>query len=469
MFATISQTNTMYYITIILIAITLLLIIFIFLAYHEQTARIQRASTTITPTFIESMISHHYPNVQIKSVTLNELHQAGDGKASTTDRISLTLTFISNPNNLIPNNVMLKTTLLPARLRIGGVFLPRIVGTLAAILRPIQLDRILFYGINKYNWYFPHAPDAMYINETRIYRQLTDEFQAIDFDTPVIYGTMDNDLERKWCILIEDLTNKVDFPNALQEHSLTNIRVLLTALARLHGTYWNSTRFNPNNDLAWIPKVHEKGNSMHNVFEALGYGIIRDHVLSNPFEQELLKPLHLTVEELWDGLQKSKQILSQDPITLCHGDAHVQNTYISKNKDGRIGMFDFQLTLQANWSRDISYLLGTSLSTTVRRKYENVLLNEYLIELKKHGGGYDVNGIELKFEEAKTLYSTSMAWGLVIGWLICPPNNYGVEILSANIRRLVAACVDLKTFEILLNKGDGGGGGGGCSNNDKID
>ena len=111
-------------------------------------------------------------------------------------------------------------------------------------------------------------------------------------------------------------------------------------------------------------------------------------------------------------------------------------------------MFDFQLTLQACWARDVSYLLGTSLSTKSRRNNENKLLMEYLLELKQCGG--DVDDLIHDFEKAKHLYSIAMAWGLVIGWLICPPNNYGVEILSANVRRLVAACVDLNSFAILL-------------------
>ena len=51
--------------------------------------------------------------------------------------------------------------------------------------------------------------------------------------------------------------------------------------------------------------------------------------------------------------------------------------------------------------------------------------------------------------EARRLYGQSMAWGLVIGWLMCPPNNYGRAIWSANVRRLVAACADLRTFEAL--------------------
>ena len=42
-----------------------------------------------------------------------------------------------------------------------------------------------------------------------------------------------------------------------------------------------------------------------------------------------------------------------------------------------------------------------------------------------------------------------MAWGLVVGWLITPVNNYGEKLLSANVRRLVAACAELRTFEAL--------------------
>jgi len=40
-------------------------------------------------------------------------------------------------------------------------------------------------------------------------------------------------------------------------------------------------------------------------------------------------------------------------------------------------------------------------------------------------------------------------WGLVIGWLITPPQNYGEEITVANLKRLVAAAQDLATFEAL--------------------
>ncbi len=40
-------------------------------------------------------------------------------------------------------------------------------------------------------------------------------------------------------------------------------------------------------------------------------------------------------------------------------------------------------------------------------------------------------------------------WGLVIGWLITPPQNYGKAITTANLSRLVAAVRDLETLEAL--------------------
>ena len=61
------------------------------------------------------------------------------------------------------------------------------------------------------------------------------------------------------------------------------------------------------------------------------------------------------------------------------------------------------------------------------------------------------------FEEAKALYAKCMAWGLVVGWLLCPPNNYGEELWTANVSRLVAACRELNTFGLLLGRDLGHG------------
>ena len=49
-------------------------------------------------------------------------------------------------------------------------------------------------------------------------------------------------------------------------------------------------------------------------------------------------------------------------------------------------------------------------------------------------------------DEAYELYRLSVIWGLVIGWLITPPQNYGVEVTSAYLEKLVTAALDLESF-----------------------
>jgi hypothetical protein len=54
-----------------------------------------------------------------------------------------------------------------------------------------------------------------------------------------------------------------------------------------------------------------------------------------------------------------------------------------------------------------------------------------------------------KKDEAWLRYRQAAIWGLVIGWLITPTENYGEAITVANISRLAAAVQDLETLEAL--------------------
>ena len=44
-------------------------------------------------------------------------------------------------------------------------------------------------------------------------------------------------------------------------------------------------------------------------------------------ERELLAPLGLSVPQLWRGVERASARLSEPPLTLCHGDCHIGNTY----------------------------------------------------------------------------------------------------------------------------------------------
>ena len=80
-----------------------------------------------------------------------------------------------------------------------------------------------------------------------------------------------------------------------------------------------------------------------------------------------------------------------------------------------------------------------------RRNNERELLRFYLDELRRHGVDHPPEP-----NEAWLRYRQAAIWGLVIGWLITPTENYGEAITAANISRLVTAVADLETLQALV-------------------
>jgi hypothetical protein len=101
------------------------------------------------------------------------------------------------------------------------------------------------------------------------------------------------------------------------------------------------------------------------------------------------------------------------------------------------------LAVRSAWPRDIHYLLCTGLSTADRRAHDRELVGRYLGRLSALGVR-DVPGIDVAMREV----GRSLIWGFTIGWLMVPPRNYGMDIISANLERLYAAVCDYNTFAL---------------------
>lgn len=112
--------------------------------------------------------------------------------------------------------------------------------------------------------------------------------------------------------------------------------------------------------------------------------------------------------------------------------------------DGSGGLFDFQLAVRGHWANDVTCLLVTVLGIEARRKHEPELLAFYLDTLGRHGVAAPPDA-----EEAWRCHRLATLWGLVIGWLITPPVNYGPAITDANVAQTTAACRDLEAFGLL--------------------
>jgi len=391
----------------------------------------------LTPEIMTALLAEQRPEVRVTSVDVIQSANRGDGVASTADRVTLELAYEGDVG--LPSRMLLKTVLLHRGLRFGPSAIQmtgKVFDVLGALPFGSRLRPWVFSAIGSYQRRYPHAPDAMYINEVRFYRTIRG---SLAIEAPACFGSVFDETHRNFGVLMEDLTLRgARFPNALTSVSVDEIRGLVATLAVLHARYWQSPAFA--SELQWLATPIAGG--MYPVFRALGLDLIRNQIETNAYKAEAIAPLGKTVDELWDALWKAQDMLAAGPQTLLHGDPHIANTYLLSGNRG--GFLDWQLMVRGRWAHDFTYLLITGLASGDRREHERDLLCFYLDELRRHG-------VENPPEqnEAWLRYRQAAIWGLVIGWLITPTENYGEAITAANISRLVAAVQDLETLEAL--------------------
>jgi hypothetical protein len=270
---------------------------------------------------ITAMLSRHHADVSVEHVQILERARCGDGIASTADRVALRLNYGPGDDAGLPSRMVLKTLLLHPVLRFG---LPAIL-SLASASRIAEAipgvgrgaRSLLFVLVGLYQRFYPHAPDAMYLNEVRFYTDIRPE---LTIEAPRTFGGLFEDSTRHFGILMEDLAlRSARFPNATTEVSLDELTGLVATLAELHAHFWASPRLE--GDLGWVPTRLFGG--MFPVFDGIGRELIRYQVEHHAFKAALLRPLNRSVDQLWEDLWESQRILAAGPATLLHGDAHI--------------------------------------------------------------------------------------------------------------------------------------------------
>ncbi len=363
-----------------------------------STVGFGRRQEDLTADLLTEVLSVNHPGVRVDAVEVLATKRCGDGIASTADRMVLDLTYAPGSAGDVPERLVLKTMLVS-----------------------------------------PHAPSEMYETEVRFYNEVR---PSLSVETPHCYAASFDPETGQFGLLLEDLTERgARFPNATTSVSVEEVGALLDQLASLHAEFWQSPRFAA--DLAWVATPRAGG--MSDIFEQHGLAIISDQVRRHPFKQELIAPLGLDIDALWVALAAAERSLDDAPVTLLHGDSHVANTYLLP--DGTGGLLDWQLQVRGCWAHDVVYLLSTALEPPVRRAEGRGLLGRYLDALISRGV-HDAPSPDEAWEWCRR----AVLWGLVIGWLITPPENYGPEITAANTERMVAAVQDFDALGAIADQ-----------------
>ena len=349
----------------------------------------------VTPELLTAVLAERNPGVKVARFEIVEVKQFGEGIVSTADRVTVKLAYAPDCRGDLPERVIIKTMLLS-----------------------------------------PHAPDAMYLNEVRFYREIR---PLLDIETPQSYGSTFDQQTGQFGVILEDLRERgASFPNVTTPINLSVITYLVKTLASLHARFWMSPRFET--DLNWLSTPRSGG--MSDVFSLIGFEYLQRRMAKDGFKAGMIAPLRADLETLWSKLWKVQELLEQEPTTLLHGDPHIGNTYLLPGD--KAGLLDWQLMIRGCWAHDLTYLLITGMDTETRREHEREFIELYLSELKRNGVASPPD-----FEAAWEMYRRTVIWGLVIGWLFTPPINYGEQITVGNIARLVAAAQDLETLEAI--------------------
>jgi hypothetical protein len=351
----------------------------------------------LTPELLSAALGEWHPGVVVEELRVVDTAHCNTGSASTAGRAILALEYAPGRDLGLPSQVVLKTVLVR-----------------------------------------PGAPASMYENEVRFYRQLRPE---LDIETPQAYASAFDPASGTFGVVMEDLSlRSARFPNATESMSHEEITCLLDHLAALHARFWRSPRFSRDLDWLWTPC----SGGFHDTLKTTGFEFIQHLIDRSEYKQGLLARLGRSFDELWASLWKAQAILDSQPATVLHGDCHLGNTYLLPG--GGVGLLDWQLVNRGRWSHDVTYILMTALDTADRRAHDRALLAHYLDELRVRGVR-DVPAME----DAWLLYRQTAIWGFLVGWMLCPVENYGEEVLRANLERLVSGLEDLETFQALAS------------------
>ncbi|MGH2494434.1 MAG: oxidoreductase family protein [Ktedonobacteraceae bacterium] len=194
------------------------------------------------------------------------------------------------------------------------------------------------------------------------------------------YGAVDSAANRV-VLVLEDLRN-ARVGDALRGCSSLDAALVIDELAKFHTRWWNHPQLDTFN---WLPLWGGDALSMQNRYAQL----------IGPFFERFGQRVSRQVREIIDALATSygavRQRLQQAPVTMIHGDLHLDNIFFhALEHRSPVTVIDWQSVARGRGAIDLALFLFGSLETATRRAVEDDLLQRYY-ELLIEGGvtGYN--------------------------------------------------------------------------------
>lgn len=264
----------------------------------------------------------------------------------------------------------------------------------------------------------------------------------LDIEAPTgLFGNIDT-VSMNSILMLRDLGGKVEFCKHDTPITFERAASQVRLLARVHG------RFFQGSDVSnAVMGLRTFGQFFQDFLDALDWAnSCRNGFLET--ERRSMIPARLVGRsaEVWEKTLEAAEKHSKLPVTLIHNDVHLRNWYIAEGNS--MGLGDWQGCKRGHWSRDLAYVMATSLTIENRRNWEKDLIGIYLDEFGKAGGEV------VSFDEAflfyrQQLFNALMMWTGTLTPSDSSPDMQPPEASLEFIRRITHAIDDhdaLKSF-----------------------
>lgn len=214
-----------------------------------------------------------------------------------------------------------------------------------------------------------------YHREVKFYQQLQSRARI---STPRCYFTAVDENTHDFVLIMSDLA-PAEQGDQLVGVTLDEAKIVFAEAAKLHGPFWQDDTLE---QYSWV------NGTPH---------------APNPVQPELIAALWTAFVQRYDArvTGRARQIggamsgnlarydgLRLGPRTLTHNDFRPDNMLFDRSGGGvRVTVVDWQSIAYGPAAADLGYFIAGALDPQLRRAHEDSLLNHYLEELQRQGGG----------------------------------------------------------------------------------
>jgi thiamine kinase-like enzyme len=199
---------------------------------------------------------------------------------------------------------------------------------------------------------------------------------------PYLYYGAANDTTNRVILVLEDL-HTARIGDALHGCSPEDATLVIDRLASFHAQWWNHPRLDA---FSWLPLWGGDSQTAQNRYVQCIESFLQR------FGQRVPKRVWEMIEALATNYGAVRTRLQQAPVTMIHGDLHLDNILFSVSQHNPpMTIIDWQSVARGRGVIDLASFLFGSLDTTTRRAVESDLLPRYYKCLVAGGvTGYDI-------------------------------------------------------------------------------